>query len=54
MRNISGYYFREKYTTGKYTHQMLADEYGVSRTTATLIIQNKRWKNDPQQIKDNS
>lgn len=35
---------RLKYKTGLYTHQHLADEYGVGRKAITKIINRQRWK----------
>lgn len=35
---------REKYKSGACTHDYLAEEYGVSRVTITLIINYKLWK----------
>jgi DNA-binding XRE family transcriptional regulator len=34
---------RSLFNTGKYFHKDLADKFGVSRTTITLIVNNKRW-----------
>jgi len=46
---------REKFATGKYTHQQLADEYGICRKQAGRIINCIDWKhvpgNPPQNIK---
>lgn len=37
---------RGMYATGLYTHQSIANEFGVVRTLITRIINNKRWKCD--------
>jgi DNA-binding XRE family transcriptional regulator len=34
---------RSKYTTGRYTHKMLAERYGVGRTTVAYILSGKLW-----------
>jgi hypothetical protein len=34
---------REKYSTGKYTHEMLAKDYHISKSTISDIIRNKTW-----------
>jgi hypothetical protein len=36
---------REKYKNGNYTLQELADEYGISNQSVSLIISYKTWKN---------
>jgi hypothetical protein len=35
---------REKYATGQYIQQELADEYGVAGNTISYIVNRKRWK----------
>lgn len=35
---------KNKYKTKKYTQENLANEYNISRTNISLIINNKRWK----------
>lgn len=34
---------REKYSTGKYTHKQLAEEYNVKKQTVTGILKNHTW-----------
>lgn len=35
---------REKYNSGNYTHQQLANEYGISRRTITSVINYTTWR----------
>lgn len=35
---------RAKYATGEYTHQSLAEEYGVDKTSVRSIIKFETWK----------
>lgn len=35
---------RSKYRKGSITHQSLADEFGVARTTITIILNGTNWK----------
>ena len=35
---------REKYATGKYSYQKIADEYGVVKSTIGTIVNRKVWK----------
>lgn len=44
LNNVQVLEIREKYSTGKYTYQELADEYNVHKSTIELIINRKLWK----------
>lgn len=34
---------RQRYVSGKVSHRELAEEFGVSQSNITLILQGKRW-----------
>ncbi len=35
---------RERYSSGKFTYQMLGDEYNVHKTTIRMIVLRRKWK----------
>jgi hypothetical protein len=44
LNNIKAQEIRQKFSTGKYTHIELAEEYKVSKITIVKVLSNKLWK----------
>ena len=41
---------RELYKTGDYTQQELAEKFNISRSSISLIVNNKQWKTNKDDI----